>query len=213
MTVKAVLFDLDGVLCDTAGLHYIAWKDLAKKLGGDIDEEFNHTLKGLDRVESLRRVCRHINYELTNEEIDKYCTIKNDYYVTLLGKLTKADILPGIEEFVISLKNEGIKIVVASASKNAPLILESIKLIEYIDYIVNPASVANGKPAPDIFLAGAEHFGFGVDECVGIEDAQAGVDALISANIKSIGIGTYLEGANIILESTSELNIDLFKKL
>lgn len=211
--IKAVLFDLDGVICDTAKFHYIAWKQLANKLGSDIDEEFNDTLKGIDRVNSLKRICKHIGVTLNDDELENYCTVKNKYYVELLNTLSSKDILPGIEKFILDLKENKINIAVASASKNAPYILEKIGLLQYVDYIVDPTSVSKGKPAPDIFLAGAKYFDLSCEECIGIEDAQAGIDALNSAQIKSIGIGEYLNDATITLKNTSLLSFDLLKTM
>ncbi len=205
---KAVLFDLDGVICDTAKFHYLAWKELANKLGGDIDEEFNELLKGVDRTESLKRVLKHIDVKLTEDEFNQCMVEKNTNYLKLLEELTEKDILPGISQLFEDLIANGIKISIASASKNAPIILEKIGLIEKVDAIANPADVKEGKPAPDIFLLAADMVNVDYNECIGIEDSQAGLDALNKACIDSIAIGNSLVGATITLSSTSDLTID-----
>ncbi len=208
---KAVLFDLDGVICDTAHYHYLAWKKLANHLGGDIDEEFNETLKGVDRAESLKRILNKINVELTEVEFEKYMTLKNDWYVEMLETINEDEVLPGILDFIIQLKENSIKVAIASASKNAPIILEKIDLMKYVDTIANPNDVKENKPAPDIFLLAAKQSGVAISDCIGIEDSQAGIDALNAAAIDSIAIGAILNGATITLDETSQLKLDLLK--
>lgn len=211
--IEAVLFDLDGVITDTAIFHYKAWKALANKLGGDIDEEFNETLKGVDRRESLKRILVHIDIELDEETFEQSMTWKNDYYIELLNDLSPSDILEGISGFIDSLREHGVKVSIASASKNAPAILEKIGLINKVDAIANPSKVKQNKPAPDIFILAAELVGADFNKCVGIEDSQAGLDALNSANMKSIAIGEHLTDATIKLKCTSELHFDLLAEL
>lgn len=205
---KGILFDLDGVICDTAVLHYKAWKKLANELGGDIDVEFNETLKGVDRAESLRRILAEINVELTDEEFNEMMTKKNEWYVEMLDSLTSADILPGIDKLLSDAKDNDIKMAIASASKNAPIILEKLGISKMFDTIANPADVKHNKPAPDIFLLAAKQLGLSTAECVGIEDSQAGIDALNEGDIDSIAIGDYLENATVKLSETAELTIE-----
>lgn len=209
MKYKGILFDLDGVICDTAGLHYLAWKRLANELGGDIDEEFNETLKGVDRTESLNRILNHINVELSQEEFEMAMTKKNDWYVESLDTLSEADILLGMESFIESLVENGIKIAIASASKNAPNILNKIGVMKYVDTIADPAAVKANKPAPDIFLLAAEQLGLDKSFCLGIEDSQAGIDALNSGNIDSLAIGDLLTSATMQVSSTSEVTLEV----
>ncbi len=208
---KAVLFDLDGVICDTAKFHYLAWKKLANELGGDIDEEFNETLKGVDREESLLRILKHIGVELSDEDMKKYMDKKNNWYIDMLSNLSKKDILPGIEKFISDLKANNIKIAIASASKNAPKILKQIEIIQYVDTIADPSDVKQNKPAPDIFLLAAQQVGCKNNECIGIEDSQAGIDSLNKAKIKSIGIGN-LTGSTILLKDTSKLTLKVIQE-
>ncbi|WOO88045.1 beta-phosphoglucomutase [Mollicutes bacterium LVI A0039] len=212
MKYKGILFDLDGVICDTAGLHYLAWKRLANELGGDIDEEFNETLKGVDRTESLKRILSHIDVELSSEQFQEMMELKNNWYVESLDTLSNKDVLPGIEDFIKSLIASGIKIAIASASKNAPNILNKIGIMQYVDTIADPGAVKQNKPAPDIFLLAAKQLGLTPNECLGIEDAQAGIDALNSAQIDSLAIGAGLKKANIHVHATSEVTLDLINE-
>lgn len=206
---KGILFDLDGVICDTAGLHYLAWKRLANELGGDIDEEFNETLKGVDRRESLMRILKHINVVLSEEQFAEMMTLKNDWYVESLDTLSAGDVLPGITQFLDELIANEIKIAIASASKNAPNILNKIGIMDYVDTIADPEHVKHNKPAPDIFLLAAEQLGLSPKECIGIEDSQAGIDALNSAGIDSLAIGSSLIGATKKINQTQEISLAL----
>ncbi len=209
---KGILFDLDGVICDTAQLHYLAWKKLANRMGGDIDEEFNETLKGVDRGESLKRILNRLNVQVSNDQFAELMTLKNDWYVESLNTLSEQDILPGIAQLFADLKKNDIKIAIASASKNAPNILEKIGLLSAVDTIANPADVINNKPAPDIFLLAAKQLGLQADDCIGIEDSQAGIDALNSAQIDSIAIGNTLIDATKTIADTSTLNLGLINE-
>lgn len=206
---KGILFDLDGVICDTAGLHYLAWKRLANELGGDIDEQFNETLKGVDRTESLNRILNHIGVELSEEKFAEMMTLKNDWYVESLDTLSAADVLPGINQFLEELVANDIKIAIASASKNAPNILNKIGVMHFVDTIADPDNVKQNKPAPDIFLLAAEQLGLSPSECIGIEDSQAGIDALNSAEIDSLAIGRSLTGATKQIAQTNEISLSL----
>lgn len=211
---KGIIFDLDGVIVDTAPFHYLAWKETAEKLGIEIDEEFNENLKGIDRYNSLQRILKHGDVEISEDEKEQFMKEKNDKYLELLNELNKEQILEGIDGFVKNLKAEGYKLAIASASKNAPLILKKIGLYEYFDEIVDPSSV-RGKPFPDIFQKGAELLGLDISECVGIEDSSAGIDSINDAGIYSIGIGEQeiLNKADIVLKSTGLLSVDFIKEL
>ena len=211
---KGIIFDLDGVIVDTAPFHYLAWKETAEKLGIKIDEEFNETLKGIDRYNSLQRILNFENVALSETEKEKFMEEKNEKYLTLLNDLNEAHILEGIKGFIIALKEEKFELAVASASKNAPLILKKIGLYKYFDIIVDPSSV-RGKPFPDIFQKGAELLELNINECVGIEDSSAGIDAINDAGIFSIGIGDkeILGKADVVLKSTKLLSLDFINGL
>ncbi|TCZ76672.1 beta-phosphoglucomutase [Paenibacillus albiflavus] len=210
--MKAVVFDLDGVITDTAKYHYQAWKNMADKLGIEIDIEFNEQLKGVSRIDSLKRILAHGNQLESYEpaEIERLANEKNEEYKDLIQLVTAADLLPGIESFLKELKAHGIRMAIGSASKNAPAILARLGILQDFDYIVDVSEIVNGKPSPDIFLKAIEGLGVAADEAIGVEDAEAGIEALRSAGIYSIGIG--VEG-DTTLTSTAELTYELLQKL
>jgi beta-phosphoglucomutase len=186
---QAVIFDLDGVLTDTARFHYVAWKQMARGLGIEIDEAFNETLKGIDRMMSLERILQHGKVHLSLEDKQRLAHEKNEHYKELTASMTRKDLLPGALDRLDELKRLGIKISLASASKNAPAILEALEISGYFDSIANPALVTHGKPAPDIFLLAAAPLHVRPEECLGVEDAEAGVAAIKSAGMKALGVG------------------------
>ncbi|PEL14294.1 beta-phosphoglucomutase [Bacillus sp. AFS017336] len=214
--IEAVIFDLDGVITDTAEFHYIAWKKLAEDLGISIDREFNETLKGVSRTESLERILELGNRQndFSAEEKDELATKKNLHYVELLEQITPADLLPGIEYFLKQIRLAGLKIGMASASRNAFLVVDKLEIGHYFDYIVDAATVKNSKPDPEVFLRAAEALGVSPDKCVGIEDSVAGVEAINSAGMFSVGIGSWeiLSQADFVISSTIFLAFDKLKK-
>ncbi|MGB7472581.1 beta-phosphoglucomutase [Trichococcus sp.] len=213
--LRAVLFDLDGVITDTAKFHFLAWRNLGAELGITVDEAFNEELKGVSRMDSLERILAYgglaDKYSLAEKEA--FCTKKNDHYLELIQEMTPADILPGILLLLEELREAGLKTIITSASKNAPGILELLQVKDYFDGIVDPASVAAGKPAPDIFLAGAELAGVQPAECIGVEDAASGVDAIKAANITAVAIGdaSVLGHADRVLADTSDLSLAILR--
>ncbi|WP_152396223.1 beta-phosphoglucomutase [Paenibacillus guangzhouensis] len=217
--LKAVLLDLDGVITDTAAYHYLAWKELGSEIGIEIDSEFNEQLKGVSRMESLDRILRHGGkaHAFTLEEKLGLAAKKNARYVQLLEGITPADIYPGIEGLLVELREAGVYAVLASASKNAPQILASLRLTEYFDYIVDPDEVAYGKPAPDMFLRGAAAVSVSPGQCIGIEDAQAGIEAIKAAGMIAVGIGSggllSAAGADVVLPTTETLSLAFLQLL
>ncbi len=205
--IKGIIFDLDGVITDTAKFHYMAWKRLASRLGIDIDEDFNEGLKGVSRMDSLKRILEHGNVldKYSREDLEALAEDKNEDYKKLLEDLKKEDILDGIEDFINEIRYNNIKIGLASVSKNAPMILDKLGLIDKIDFIADPAKVEKGKPAPDIFIEAARGLGLDINDTIGIEDARSGVDAMKACNMRSVGIGV---DADLRLESTSQLSLD-----
>ena len=205
--IKGIIFDLDGVITDTAKFHYKAWKRLASRLGIDIDEDFNEGLKGVSRMDSLKRILEHGNVldKYSREDLEALAEDKNEDYKKLLEDLKKEDILDGIEDFINEIRYNNIKIGLASVSKNAPMILDKLGLIDKIDFIADPAKVEKGKPAPDIFIEAARGLGLDIKDTIGIEDARSGVDAMKACNMRSVGIGV---DADLRLESTSQLSLD-----
>lgn len=213
---KGVLFDLDGVITDTAEYHYLAWKKLADELGITIDREFNEKLKGVSREDSLRLILEHGKREsdFSETEFQQLVKSKNDNYVEMIQAVSPKDVYPGILELLKELKNAGIKISLASASKNGPFLLKQMALTDYFDGIADPAKVAAGKPAPDIFILAAQVVGLDPDECIGIEDAQAGIAAIKACGALPVGVGQAEQlGDDIALvESTSELTLAFLEK-
>lgn len=208
--LKAVIFDLDGVITDSAKYHYLAWKELADELDIPFDEEYNEKLKGVSRMESLELILKNgkVCDSYTQEEKEAMAEKKNDNYKELIKQITPADILPGIMSFLKELKEKDVKIALASVSKNAPFILKQLQLESYFDYIADAATVPNAKPFPDIFLAGMNEFNLKPEECVGVEDARTGIEAIHRAGMKAVGVGTpsEMEEADLLL-TTAELKL------
>lgn len=214
--LQAVIFDLDGVITDTAEYHFLAWRELGKELGIEIDRKFNEQLKGVSRMESLERILAHGNKQgsLSEEEKEYYATKKNDHYKELIKQVTPKDLLPGIESFLKDIKQAGIKIGLASASKNAFAVIESLQVGHYFDTIVDAALVKNSKPDPEVFLKAADQLNVSYTACMGVEDAEAGVAAIKSAGMFAVGIGSEedLGEADIVLSSTELLNFEQLRK-
>lgn len=206
------IFDLDGVITDTAKFHYQAWKALADSLGIPIDETFNETLKGISRMDSLDRILVHGHREnaFTPAEKEALAQQKNDHYVQLLEQLTTEDVLPGVVPLLQQAQARHIPCAVASASKNAPLILEKLGVRAYFATIVDPDSLSKGKPDPEIFLAAADSIGVLPQNAIGFEDAQSGIDGLKAAGIYAVGLSANqpLLGADMQVSEMTELSVD-----
>ena len=206
------IFDLDGVITDTAKFHYQAWKALADSLGISIDETFNETLKGISRMDSLDRILVHGHREnaFTPAEKEALAQQKNDHYVQLLEHLTTEDVLPGVVPLLQQAQAHHIPCAVASASKNAPLILEKLGVRAYFATIVDPDSLSKGKPDPEIFLAAADSIGVLPQNAIGFEDAQSGIDGLKAAGIYAVGLSASqpLIGADMQVSEMTELSVD-----
>lgn len=212
---KGVLFDLDGVITDTAEYHYQAWKLLAKELGITIDRDFNERLKGVSREDSLKLILKHgdqtNNY--TAEEFARLAEKKNDYYLSTIQTIGPKDVFPGILPLLQELKKQKIKIGLASASKNGPFLLEKMALTSFFDTIADPAKVRLGKPAPDIFIAAASGLNIRPEDCLGIEDSTAGIEAIIKSQALPIGVGTAKElGSDIpLVANTNQLTYNYLR--
>ena len=203
---------MDGVITDTAKFHYQAWKALADSLGISIDETFNETLKGISRMDSLDRILAHGHREnaFTPAEKEALAQQKNDHYVQLLEHLTTEDVLPGVVPLLQQAQARHIPCAVASASKNAPLILEKLGVRAYFATIVDPDSLSKGKPDPEIFLAAADSIGVLPQNAIGFEDAQSGIDGLKAAGIYAVGLSASqpLIGADMQVSEMTELSVD-----
>ena len=215
--LKAVLFDLDGVITDSAQYHYMAWKQLADKLNIPFDEAYNEKLKGVSRMDSLNLILKNGNQEdaFTQEEKEALAEEKNNNYKELIKQITPAVILPGIKELLIELKDHNVKTCVCSVSKNAFFIIDRLGLNGYFDHIIDAARIKNAKPDSDIFAIGAYVLGTAPEESIGIEDAKAGIEAIQKAGVKAVGVGTpeQMQGADLILENTGKLNYQVLSDL
>lgn len=195
MAIQGVIFDLDGVITDTAHLHFLAWKALGGSLGVEITLELNEGLKGLGRQETLTLILKEAglydNY--TETERQALADRKNRTYVASLENLTPQDLLPGIGDCLKDLKKRGIKIGLASSSQNAGLIIKKLGLESYFEAMVDPRSLSKGKPDPEIYLKAAAALGLSPAKCAGVEDARAGIEAIRAAGMTAIALGQSLE--------------------
>lgn len=210
--MKGFVFDLDGVLADTAKYHYIAWKQLAAEIGITIDEVFNEQLKGISRQESLERILEHGGKlgDFSKKALDELAEKKNQHYIELLEELAPEDALPGVREFLAEAREHNIPCTVASASKNAPFILDKLALSDYFVGLVDPTSLTKGKPDPEIFVKAAELMKLQPSEVVGFEDAQAGIDGIKGSGMYAVGVGEpeQLNGADRVINDLFEITIE-----
>lgn len=187
--IKGFIFDLDGVITDTAELHYDAWKKLADEMGWEFDRELNEKLRGISRMDSIKVIMDHNGVSLDENTIVELATKKNDIYVNSLDGMTQEDYLPGARELLTHLRSEGFSVALGSASKNANKVLQQLKATHYFDVIGDGNSVSKSKPAPDIFLFASEKLGLRPENCIVFEDAEKGIDAAKAGNFLSVGIG------------------------
>ncbi|GAB3338969.1 beta-phosphoglucomutase [Larkinella ripae] len=209
MPIKALLFDLDGVIVDTAIFHYQAWRRMANTLGFDISEEFNEQLKGISRTESLDLILAHGELTLSDERKAELATQKNDWYLELVSQMTPANILPGVTDFFAQVKTARLKTALGSVSKNARLILERIGMLDDFDAIIDGTKISRGKPDPEVFLKGAAELGAQADECLVFEDAVAGIEAAKRGGMLAVGIGdpAVLTRADLVAGSLADLTL------
>lgn len=215
MNKIGVIFDLDGVIVDTAKYHFLAWKDLADHLGFEFTEAHNELLKGVSRVRSLEILLDIGKVELSEEKKQEFLISKNEHYLKYITKMGAEEILPGVNELLDALDALGIQYVLGSASKNAPLILKQVNLYERFVGIVDGNSVSKAKPDPEVFLIGAEKLHLKPEQCVVFEDAIAGIEAANAANMISIGIGDEktLHKANFNFKNLTEIPDNFIKEL
>ncbi|MBC1696597.1 beta-phosphoglucomutase [Listeria welshimeri] len=213
--LKGVVFDLDGVITDTAHYHYLAWKKTAESIGIEFDEAFNENLKGVSRIDSLLLILKKDGREndFTEEQIETLAAEKNEFYVSLLQEITPTDVLPGIKELIVDLKKQNLKCAIASVSKNARTVLNALEMGQAFDYIVDAAKITKSKPDPEIFVEACRGLGLETAEVVGIEDAQAGIEAINAAGIVSVGVGSGLRDADMTVKNTGLLDLRILEIL
>ena len=204
--IKAVIFDLDGVIVSTDDCHYEAWKKMADEEGIYFDKTINNRLRGVSRMESLEIVLERAEKEYSEEEKTALAERKNGYYKEFITKLTPNDILPGAMNTLDELKANGIKVAIGSSSKNTPVILKQIGLDNYFDAVSDGNNITNSKPDPEVFFKAADMLGIPYAECMIVEDADAGIEAGKSAGMKTVSVHG-AKGANIEFEDLSEKSL------
>ncbi|MPR36496.1 beta-phosphoglucomutase [Salmonirosea aquatica] len=207
--LKACLFDLDGVVVDTAQFHYAAWKSLANQLGFDLTPEQNEQLKGVSRMESLDIILEIGNVKLDEGTKQRMAAEKNQHYLELCQQMTPEDVLPGVRDFMDQLVAASIKIGLGSASKNARLILAHINMLDRFATIVDGTRITKGKPDPETFLLGAQDLGVEPTDCVVFEDAVAGIQAAKNGGMVAVGVGdpAVLAGSNLVITGFEDLSL------
>jgi beta-phosphoglucomutase len=186
---RAALFDLDGVLVDTAKYHYLAWKNLAHELGFDFSEKDNERLKGVSRMRSLDILLEIGDLTFDEETKNRLAAQKNEEYVNYIRDMDETELLPGAKECLSKLRARNIKIALGSASKNASLILENLKIGHLFDAVIDGNKAQRAKPDPQVFLLGAQELGVDPADCVVFEDAEAGIQASRAAEMYVVGVG------------------------
>ena len=208
--IQAVLFDLDGVLTDTAEYHYLAWKRLADELGVPFTRDDGDRLRGVSRRPALEIILGLGNLTGTETEINEWMDRKNAHYQELITRVTPADLLPGVAELLRELRERGIGIAVASASKNSPDVIRRLGIGDSIDELVHGGMVERQKPYPDLFLRAARKLGAEPAACIVVEDATAGIEAAIAAGMVSVGLGPEerVGAADRVFPSLENVSVD-----
>jgi len=206
---KAVIFDLDGVITDTAHYHYLAWKALAEAEGVHFDHAFNENLKGVDRMGSLNLILAGSSKTYSMEQKLALAERKNNQYVELIATMSQADLLPGALDALAAVRAAGLKIGLASVSKNAFTVLDRLGIGDHFDYVVDAALIAHSKPHPEIFLNAAAALGVAPGDCLGVEDAVAGVASIKSAGMFALGVGSpeVLTQADRVIPSLAQFRL------
>jgi beta-phosphoglucomutase len=211
----AFIFDLDGVIVDTAKYHYLAWKKLANELGFEFTKEQNELFKGVSRKRCLEILLEIGDVKATQEQFDQWMVEKNEDYLSYIEDMDESEILPDVHKVLDYLKDKKIPMALGSASKNAKPILEKVKLLPYFDAVVDGTDVAKPKPDPEVFLIAAEKLGTKPENCMVFEDAVAGIQAANKAGMISIGIGDAksLSEADHVFKDFTEISIDFLEGL
>lgn len=189
MNTKGFIFDLDGVIVDTAGFHYLAWRSLANEMGFDFTEEQNENFKGVSRVRSLELLLEIGDMTATQSQKEEWLVSKNEEYLGYIDNMSDQDILPGVQKVLTYLKEKDVPMALGSASKNAKPILKRVGLLQLFDAIVDGNDVKKAKPDPEVFVIGAKQLGVSHDNTIVFEDSIAGIQAANNAGMISIGIG------------------------
>ncbi|GHA29508.1 beta-phosphoglucomutase [Salinimicrobium marinum] len=212
---KGIIFDLDGVIVDTAKFHFLAWRKMSNNLGFDITQEQNEDLKGVSRVLSLQRILKWGNKTVSEEDFQRLMTEKNEDYLSQISSMSENDLLPGMGKILDYLTQNNIPFALGSASKNARPILKSLKIYDRFAAIVDGNDVTKAKPDPEVFLIAAEKLNMKPEDCIVFEDALAGIEAANTARMISIGIGdkNVLQDADYNFADSTEIEIEFLEKL
>ncbi len=215
MGKRGFIFDLDGVIVDTAKYHYLAWKNLANELGFDFTEEQNEAFKGVSRRRCLEILLELGGIEVEEAQFEKWLLEKNEDYLSYIAKMDASEILPDVPKVLNFLKENKVPMALGSASKNAIPILEKVELLSYFDTVVDGNKVSRAKPDPEVFLIAARDLQVAPEKCVVFEDAVAGIEAANNASMISIGIGNskVLSEAHYIFKDFTDIDIDFIKQL
>lgn len=215
MNKKGFIFDLDGVIVDTAKYHFLAWQKLAKSIGIDFSHEQNEQLKGVSRVKSLEKILEWGNKTISEDKFNALMASKNDDYLSFIAKMNHNEILPDVPKVLNYLKEQNQPISLGSASKNARQILEKVDLLNQFDAIVDGNDVSKAKPDPEVFLIAAKSLNVNPEDCIVFEDSVAGVQAANTANMISIGIGeeNVLHEADYVFSNFTEIDTAFIDKL
>ncbi|MDA9092514.1 beta-phosphoglucomutase [Polaribacter sp.] len=215
MKKRGYIFDLDGVIVDTAKYHFLAWKKLANSIGIDFSQEQNEQLKGVSRVQSLEKILAWGNKTISAAHFTRLMTSKNDDYLLHVHEMSESEILPDVIKILNFLGDESQPVALGSASKNARLILNKVNLIDKFEAIVDGTNVSKAKPDPEVFLIAAKQLGMPPEDCIVFEDSVAGVQAANSAYMISVGIGDakILHEADYIFRDFTEISTDFLKEI
>jgi len=215
MRTKACIFDLDGVLVDTAKYHFLAWKRLTGMLKIKFTEKDNERLKGVSRMASLDIILEIGNVTLDDDLKEEYAGLKNKWYVDYITSMTPAEILPGSLEFIRELKGAGIKVALGSASKNTPMIISRVGMENLFDAVADGNIVSKAKPDPEVFLTAAKMLGVPPENCVVFEDAVAGIEAAHNAGMLCVGIGSdkMLKKAGIVVSGLDKMSLNKLREI
>ena len=208
--IKGFIIDLDGVITETAEYHFQGWKRLAEEEGIEFTREDNEQLRGVSRSRSLEILLGAKIADYTDEEFQEMMDRKNGYYQSYLDDMGDDDLLPGARELLDEIKKRELKMAIASSSRNAKRVLNSLEISDEFDAIADGHSVENAKPAPDIFLHAAEEIGLKPEECVVLEDAESGIDAAIAAEMIAVGVGPEerVGHGDYRFDSTADIELD-----
>ncbi|CAN5370191.1 beta-phosphoglucomutase [soil metagenome] len=213
--IKACIFDLDGVIVDSATYHFLAWQRLAKELNIPFTIQDNERLKGVSRMDSLNIILELGKLSLDDKAKEALAAKKNVWFVEYINTMKPEEIYPGVKDLLIRIKNAGLKTALASSSKNAKTVIKLIEIEKLFDAIVDGTMIVNSKPDPEIFLLAASLLKIPPAECVVFEDAEAGVEAGIRGGMKTVGIGSprQLGKANLVIPRTGDFNLEQLKTL